>query len=71
VVILGLAMVPAFFVSVQAAFNRQTKRELRAGGTDMRPGAQTADLAGGRQPVLFGAAPGEPLRPLERREVSL
>jgi multidrug efflux pump len=47
VVILALAMVPTFFVAVQAAFNRQARRELRAGGTDMRPGAQTADLARG------------------------
>ena len=47
VVILALAMVPVFFVAVQAAFNRQTRRELRAGGTDMRPGAQMADVAGG------------------------
>jgi multidrug efflux pump len=47
VVILALAMVPVFFVSVQAAFNPQTRRELRAAGTDMRPGAQTADVAGG------------------------
>ena len=46
-VILALAMVPVFFVSVQAAFNRQTRRELRADGTDMRPGAQMADVAGG------------------------
>jgi multidrug efflux pump len=47
VVILALAMIPVFFVAVQAAFNRQTRRELRAGGADMRPGAQMANVAGG------------------------
>jgi Cu/Ag efflux pump CusA len=40
VVILALAMVPVFFVSVQAAFNRQTRLELRVAGTDTQPRAQ-------------------------------
>ena len=33
VVILALLMVPVFFVSVQAAFNRQARQELRAAAT--------------------------------------
>jgi multidrug efflux pump len=47
VVILALAMVPVFFVAVQAAFNRQTRLELRAAGTDTQPRAQAADIVGG------------------------
>jgi multidrug efflux pump len=45
VVILALLMVPIFFVTVQALFYRQARRELRstaADGGDVRPDAQAA-----------------------------
>jgi multidrug efflux pump len=45
VVILALLMVPIFFVTVQAFFNRDARRELQsgtAGGADVRAGVQTA-----------------------------
>jgi len=45
VVILALLMVPIFFVTVQAFFNRDARRELQsatAGGADGRAGVQTA-----------------------------
>jgi hypothetical protein len=44
VVILALLMVPIFFVTVQALFYRQARRELRsaADGGNVRPDAQAA-----------------------------
>jgi multidrug efflux pump len=50
VVILALLMVPIFFVTVQAFFNRDARRELQsaaAGGTDVRPDAQAAGAGQG------------------------
>ena len=50
VVILALLMVPIFFVTVQAFFNREARRELQsaaAGGTDVRAGAQAASAGHG------------------------
>ena len=50
VVILALLMLPVFFVSVQAAFSRQAKQELRDTATDVmavRSGPQTSNAARG------------------------
>jgi multidrug efflux pump len=50
VVILALLMVPIFFVTVQAFFNREARRELQsaaADGTDLRANAQSASAGHG------------------------
>ena len=49
VVILALLMVPIFFVTVQAFFNREARRELQsaAGGDDLR--AEVRPASDGRR----------------------